>query len=51
MDEAAITRYIATAFAGVDIVVASRENGASEISWGDTFVIYTTMASRRTEQR
>lgn len=40
MDEAAITRYIATTFAGVDVVVASKEIGAPEIAWGDTFFIY-----------
>ena len=40
MDEAAITRYIATAFSGVDIVVGSREAGSPEIAWGDTFFIY-----------
>lgn len=40
MDEAAITRYIATTFAGVDVVVASKENGAPEIAWGDSFFIY-----------
>ena len=27
MDEASITRYIADTFAGVDVVVASRETG------------------------
>jgi hypothetical protein len=40
MDEAAITDYIATAFAGMDVVVASKQNGAPEIAWGDTFFIY-----------
>lgn len=40
MDEAAITRYIATALPGVDVVVASREGGAPEIAWGDSFFIY-----------
>ena len=40
MDEAGITRYIATNFAGVDVVVASAENGAPQIAWGDTFFIY-----------
>ena len=40
LDEAAITRYIATTFAGVDVVVASEENGAPEIAWGDSFFIY-----------
>jgi hypothetical protein len=40
LDEAAISRYIATAFSGVDIVVGSREAGSPEIAWGDTFFIY-----------
>ena len=40
MDQAAITRYIETTFEGVDVVVASPENGAPEIAWGDTFFIY-----------
>jgi len=40
MDEAEITRYIANTFAGVDVVVASSENGAPEIAWGDSFFIY-----------
>lgn len=40
MDKAAITRYISSNFEGVDIVVASRENGAPEMAWGDSFFIY-----------
>ena len=40
MDEAGITRYIATTFVGVDVVVASLDNGAPEIAWGDSFFIY-----------
>jgi len=40
LDEAAITRYIAEALAGVDVLVASSENGAPEIAWGDAFFIY-----------
>jgi Family of unknown function (DUF6194) len=40
VDEAAITQYIATTFAGVDVVVASEEAGAPEVAWGDTFFIY-----------
>lgn len=40
MDEAGITRYIATTFAGVDVVVASEQNGAPQIAWGDSFFIY-----------
>jgi hypothetical protein len=40
VDEASITSYISTTFAGVDVLVASRENGAPEVAWGDTFYIY-----------
>jgi Family of unknown function (DUF6194) len=40
LDEAGITGYIATTFVGVDVVVASRDNGAPEIAWGDSFFIY-----------
>jgi hypothetical protein len=40
MDEASITRYIETKFEGVDVVVASREIGAPEVAWGDSFYIY-----------
>jgi uncharacterized protein DUF6194 len=40
MDEASIAQYIATTFAGVDVVVASQEGGAPEVAWGDTFFIY-----------
>jgi hypothetical protein len=40
MDEAAIRDYVARAFAGVDVEIASREGGAPDIAWGDTFFIY-----------
>jgi len=40
MDEAAITRYIATTLPGVDVVVGSQEAGSPEIAWDDTFFIY-----------
>lgn len=40
MDEASIIQYIADTFAGVDVVVASRETGAPEIAWGDSFFSY-----------
>ncbi len=39
MDEESIRRYISSEFEGVHVTVASRENGAPEISWGDTFFI------------
>src|SRR5260370_13143512 len=40
MDEAANTRYISSNFEGVDVGVASRESGAAEGAWGDSFFIY-----------
>ena len=40
MDEGEITQYIRNSLAGVDVVVASQENGAPEIAWGDSFFIY-----------
>ena len=40
MNEAEITRYITETFSGVAVLVASRENGAPEAAWGDTFFFY-----------
>src|SRR5262249_46360674 len=40
MDEASITQYITDTFDGVDVVVASRDNGSPEVAWGDTFFSY-----------
>jgi Family of unknown function (DUF6194) len=40
MDQAAITRFVTTTFAGVDPVVGSEEAGSPEVAWGDTFFIY-----------
>jgi hypothetical protein len=40
VDEASITQYISSTFTGVDVVVASKENGAPDVAWGDTFFIY-----------
>lgn len=40
MDQAAITEYIAGTFAGVNVVVGSKEAGSPEVAWGDTFFIY-----------
>lgn len=40
MDEDEIRRYVAGAFEGVDVQVASREDGSPEIAWGDTFFFY-----------
>lgn len=39
MDQNSITEYIASTFAGVDIV-RPEERGGPEIAWGDTFFIY-----------
>ena len=40
VDEASIRRYVSDKFEGVDVEVGSREGGAPEIAWGDTFFIY-----------
>jgi hypothetical protein len=40
MDEAAIRESIASRFEGVDVMIASEENGAPEMAWGDTFFMY-----------
>lgn len=40
MDQQAIRDYVRKTFAGVDIQVASKEDGSPEIAWGDTFFIY-----------
>ncbi len=40
MEQDAIRRYFAETFDGVDVEVASKEGGAPEIAWGDTFFIY-----------
>ena len=40
MDEETIRNYVASQFSGVDITVASKESGAPELAWGDTFFIY-----------
>lgn len=40
MDEASIAQYVTDTFDGVNVVVASRDAGAPEIAWGDTFFIY-----------
>jgi len=37
MNEAAITKYITDTFAGVEVLVASKEGGAPEIAWRDSF--------------
>jgi len=40
MDEASITQYITETFAGLDVVVASRDSAAPEVAWGDSFFFY-----------
>jgi len=40
VNQGAITEYIKSSLDGVDVVVASKEMGAPEIAWGDTFFIY-----------
>jgi len=40
MDESEIRDYVMHRFQGVDVVVASKENGAPEMAWGDSFFIY-----------
>jgi hypothetical protein len=40
MTESEIVRYVTESLGGVDVVVASEENGAPEVSWGDTFFFY-----------
>ena len=41
MDTTSITSFISREFHGVKVVVASQENGAPEVSWGDTFFIHS----------
>ena len=40
MDEQSIRDYVSGTFPGVDVQIASRDSGAPEIAWGDTFFIY-----------
>ena len=40
VDEAGIRRFVSDTCTGVDVQIASAENGAPEIAWGDTFFIY-----------
>ena len=51
MDEAAIIHYITDTFAGADFLIASRESGAPEIAWGDTFFFYYPDRSLPPDQR
>ncbi|MFO0750434.1 MAG: DUF6194 family protein [Myxococcota bacterium] len=40
MDDVEIAKIIAERFTGVDVLVASRESGAPEVAWGDSFFFY-----------
>lgn len=40
VDETDIREFVAANYPGVDVQVASQENGAPEIAWGDTFFIH-----------
>jgi len=40
MDQAEITRFITTTYPGVEAEVGSKEGGAPEVAWGDTFFLY-----------
>ncbi len=39
LEEGVISEYISS-LSGVDVVIASKENGAPEVSWGTTFFFY-----------
>jgi hypothetical protein len=39
-DQSDIRDYVASTFEGVDVQVASAEDGSPEVAWGDTFFIY-----------
>lgn len=40
MTEDSITQFIADTFSGVDVIIASKEAGSPEGTWGDRFLIY-----------
>jgi hypothetical protein len=40
VDQALIRKHIADTYPGVDVLVASPEDGSPEVAWGDTFFIY-----------
>jgi hypothetical protein len=40
MDPEEVSRYIASNYDGVEVQVASRETGALEVAWGDSFFFY-----------
>lgn len=51
MDQEAIRRFVTANFAGVDVDIASRESGAPEIAWGDTFFIYDPLRNLQGSRR
>ena len=51
MNEASIRRYIASEFDGVDADIGSKEAGAPEIAWGDTFFIYDPQRNLEASRR
>jgi hypothetical protein len=51
MNESSITQFITDTFEGVDVVVASRESGAPEVSWGDIFFFYDPDQNLATDRR
>src|SRR5438309_5183672 len=40
MDQDGIRHDVSSSFSGVDVQIASRENSAPEMAWGDTFFIF-----------
>jgi len=40
LNEVLIRDYIASEFDGVDVEIGSKEAGAPEVAWGDTFFLY-----------
>lgn len=47
LDQDAVIQYISTEFQGVDVQVASREDGSPEIAWGDAFFFYNPDPNHR----
>jgi Family of unknown function (DUF6194) len=40
VDQAAIRKHVSDTYPGVDVWVASQEDGSPELAWGDSFFIY-----------
>src|SRR3954466_5915285 len=51
MNEDSITLYIQETFPDARVVHASKENGAPEASWGDTFFFYNSPGEEADEQK